>query len=106
LQIGAKRVRIRGSIKTGKQIATGPPHPPDKMIDEVRYYPAQVKEEPLEAEVIKGKVNELRFDLKAGKSGKCRRRREQQLGSGSISPAVIGAPLKTAIRVDPVVNWI
>lgn len=68
---GAKLVRIRGSIKTGKQIPAGPPHPPDKMTDEVRYYPAVgAKEEVLKAEVVAGKVNEFPFELKGGKAGR------------------------------------
>jgi hypothetical protein len=68
---GAKLVRIRGSIKTGKQIPAGPPHPPDKMTDEVRYYPAVgAKEEVLKADVSAGKVNDLPFELKTGKAGR------------------------------------
>lgn len=68
---GTKRVRIRGSIKTGKQVPAGPPHPPSTMTDEVVYYPpVGTKEEVHDAELKAGQVNELRFDLKAAKTGK------------------------------------
>jgi hypothetical protein len=68
---GTKRVRIRGSIKTGKRVAAGPPLPPGTMTDEVRYYPGPgVKEELREVEVVAGRVNDLQFELKAGKAGR------------------------------------
>ena len=68
---GPKRVRIRGSMKTGKRIPAGAPPPPDKMTGEVRYYPAPgPTEEALEATLTAGKVNELSFALKSGKAEK------------------------------------
>lgn len=61
---GKKRVRIRGSVKTGKQIPAGPPHPPSTMIDEVQYFPAAGAEEKYEeAEVVADQDNQLSFKL-------------------------------------------
>lgn len=63
---GKKRVRIRGSVKTGKQIAAGPPHPADKMIGEVRFFPAQGEPEQLqEAEVVASEQNKFDFKLES-----------------------------------------
>ncbi len=65
---GKKRVHIKGTTKTGKQIPAGPPHPPSSKIDEVQYYPSPgEKAEVLEAEVAANQDNELNFNIETKK---------------------------------------
>jgi hypothetical protein len=67
---GKKRVTIRGSMKTGKQVQATPPAPRGVMVDDLIYYPPPGGQpEVRDAEVNEGD-NELRFELTAKQPGK------------------------------------
>jgi len=62
---GKKKVTIRGSMKTGKQVQASPPAPKGVMVDDLIFYPPPGGQpEVREAEVVDGD-NELKFDLAA-----------------------------------------
>jgi hypothetical protein len=63
MQPGKKRVVVRGSIKTGKQVPAAPPAPAGVMVDDLKFYPSPGGQpETREVEVKEG-VNELRIEL-------------------------------------------
>ncbi|MCE9566299.1 MAG: DUF2460 domain-containing protein [Planctomycetes bacterium] len=62
---GKKKVTIRGSMKTGKQVQAAPPAPKGVMVDDLIFYPPPGgKPEVREADINEGE-NDLRFDLTA-----------------------------------------
>ena len=66
---GAKRVRIRGVLKTGRKIEVGPPSPKGVMVDEIKgpIPPAYNDKSTLTADLAAGKANECNFALDAVK---------------------------------------
>jgi hypothetical protein len=67
---GKKRVTVRASVKTGKQVPAGRPAPEGTMIDELKFYPPpRVKPDVREVEVNAGE-NDIPFDLTTRPGGK------------------------------------
>ncbi|WP_157369423.1 hypothetical protein [Zavarzinella formosa] len=61
---GRKKVVIRGVLKTGRQIPTGPPAPPGTMVDEVITYPAVGSvPDAIDAEIKPGENNDVNFEV-------------------------------------------
>ncbi len=66
---GPMVVRIRGAIKTGKQIPAGSPAPPGTMVDEVFPIPARYNDKStLKADLQPGKNNQCNFELHSDKA--------------------------------------
>jgi hypothetical protein len=71
---GPKTVTLRVAVKTGRQVAAGPPFPAGTMIDEVVYFPAPTERNDYsESRQVGAGVSVLDFELKSkgtGKTGK------------------------------------
>ncbi|VTR99239.1 hypothetical protein [Tuwongella immobilis] len=67
---GKKKVTIRASQKTGKQVAASPPAPAGTMVDEVRIFPPRGTAPPVESAEIKPGDNQLEFALQSKPTGK------------------------------------
>ena len=60
---GKKKVVVRGSIKTGKQVQAAPPAPPGVMVDDLKFYPSPGGQPGTQEVEVKEGENELRIDL-------------------------------------------
>jgi len=69
---GNKKVTIRGSIKTGKQVPAAPPAPPGVMVDDLKFYPPPGGQPEIKEAEVKEGDNELRFELTAKQPGKAK----------------------------------
>lgn len=66
IEPGLKIVRITALRKTGRKIPAGPPSPPDLMVDEIVSAPKEYNQDSkLTAQLERGKVNQLAFQLQS-----------------------------------------
>jgi hypothetical protein len=66
---GKKIVRIRAFRASGRKIESGPPAPPGTLVDEIEaYIPAYYNDKStLTADILPGKINDMKFDLQGAK---------------------------------------